>query len=124
MPYLGKVVTSVPVLPHYVNPNSNISVTLTEYNDSLSVDSVIGTIKYTDKRDEEPDEIKTGTLVCSYVGSSSNFDFAPDGIYNMIIRVTINHVQSSCVISVENWNGYDSTEDFDRFVIHSVDLDW
>lgn len=105
-----------------MNPDSDIKLTLSSYIDSCEVEDKIGEISYKNKQSEDPDEIITADLYCSYAGSTSYFDALLDG--QKILRVEINHVELNSKILITYWRDYESTTDFDRYVIVAINLDW
>lgn len=81
-------------------------------------------IEYKDKQDRYPDEIKTVQLSRTAYGSSSVYKAVIDYASQIYIQVEINHINNTSYIGIDNWRSYESEQDYDRFVIVAISIDW
>lgn len=105
-----------------MNPNSNINLTLESYHEPE--EGVTCEIKYKDKQDRYPDEIKTVQLSLTAYGSSSRYEAVIDNVSQIYLQVEINHISNTSYIGIGGWQSYESEQDFDRFMIVAISVDW
>lgn len=126
MPYSGKISGTVPSLPHYVNPNSNIRIDLSESCGDVNENShFVCEIEYSIDGYSGHPYILDCNCGSSITGTLEGI-LLDDDMNRVDLKVELPRISDPMVgyISLKNWRTYQSTSDFDRVVIKSIRIDW